>query len=387
MSRYKTGHKQPLFRYSVLARCVAWANISVQVLFPLAVTFTPVMAAHAQHAVQPRLSMENTTVTADNNVEKNVASFAANAGTFLSSQPDSDATRNFITGMATAKANQEIQEWLGKYGTARVKLNVDKDFSLKDSSLEMLYPIYDTPTNMLFTQGAIHRTDDRTQSNIGFGWRHFSGNDWMAGVNTFIDHDLSRSHTRIGVGAEYWRDYLKLSANGYIRASGWKKSPDIEDYQERPANGWDIRAEGYLPAWPQLGASLMYEQYYGDEVGMTGEMDPDCRKCMVWDEEEQDGSLKGFVIDLISLRKTYASLLAKGTWEWQLVDEDTGLLTLKREWEGTSLIAQFNSGQEAQTVSKKGEVLFNALTNQVDRELVIEPKGFVVAAYPILIEE
>lgn len=39
----------------------------------------------------------------------------------------------------------------------------------------------------------------------------------MAGVNTFIDHDLSRSHTRIGVGAEYWRDYLKLSANGYIR--------------------------------------------------------------------------------------------------------------------------------------------------------------------------
>ncbi|EHJ8099757.1 intimin-like adhesin FdeC [Escherichia coli] len=246
MSHYKTGHKQPRFRYSVLARCVAWANISVQVLFPLAVTFTPVMAARAQHAVQPRLSMGNTTVTADNNVEKNVASFAANAGTFLSSQPDSDATRNFITGMATAKANQEIQEWLGKYGTARVKLNVDKDFSLKDSSLEMLYPIYDTPTNMLFTQGAIHRTDDRTQSNIGFGWRHFSGNDWMAGVNTFIDHDLSRSHTRIGVGAEYWRDYLKLSANGYIRA------------------------EGYLPAWPQLGASLMYEQYYGDEVGLFG---------------------------------------------------------------------------------------------------------------------
>ncbi|EET8455453.1 intimin-like adhesin FdeC [Escherichia coli] len=270
MSHYKTGHKQPRFRYSVLTRCVAWANISVQVLFPLAVTFTPVMAARAQHAVQPRLSMGNTTVTADNNVEKNVASFAANAGTFLSSQPDSDATRNFITGMATAKANQEIQEWLGKYGTARVKLNVDKDFSLKDSSLEMLYPIYDTPTNMLFTQGAIHRTDDRTQSNIGFGWRHFSGNDWMAGVNTFIDHDLSRSHTRIGVGAEYWRDYLKLSANGYIRASGWKKSPDVEDYQERPANGWDIRAEGYLPAWPQLGASLMYEQYYGDEVGLFG---------------------------------------------------------------------------------------------------------------------
>ncbi|MED9351385.1 inverse autotransporter beta domain-containing protein [Escherichia marmotae] len=270
MSRLKKAYKQPRFRYSALAHCVAWANISIQVLFPLAVTFTPTMTARAYNAALPRLSTENTAVATDNNADKNIASFAANAGKFLSSQPDSDATRNFVTGMATAKATQEIQEWLGKYGTARVKLNTDKDFSLKDSSLEMLYPIYDTPTDMLFTQGAIHRTDDRTQSNIGFGWRHFSGNDWMAGLNTFIDHDLSRSHTRIGVGAEYWRDYLKLSANGYIRASGWKKSPDIEDYQERPANGWDIRAEGYLPAWPQLGASLMYEQYYGDEVGLFG---------------------------------------------------------------------------------------------------------------------
>ena len=73
---------------------------------------------------------------------------------------------------------------------------------------------------MLLTQGAIHRTDVRTQSNIGFGWRDFSESDWMAGVNTFNDHDLSRSHTRVGVGSEYWRDYLKLSAKGYIRASG-----------------------------------------------------------------------------------------------------------------------------------------------------------------------
>ncbi len=49
----------------------AWrGQIFCASIFPLAVTFTPVMAAHAQHAVQPRLSMGNTTVTADNNVEK-----------------------------------------------------------------------------------------------------------------------------------------------------------------------------------------------------------------------------------------------------------------------------------------------------------------------------
>ncbi|TKT69745.1 adhesin [Escherichia sp. MR] len=43
MSRFKKANKQPRFRYSALAHCVAWANISIQVLFPLAVTFTPTM--------------------------------------------------------------------------------------------------------------------------------------------------------------------------------------------------------------------------------------------------------------------------------------------------------------------------------------------------------
>ncbi len=110
------------------------------------------MAARARHAVQPRLSMGNTTVTADNNVEKNVASFAANAGTFLAVSQIAMRHVTLLPEWPQLKLSQEIQEWLGKYGTARVKLNVDKDFSLKDSSLEMLYPIYDTPTNMLFTQ-------------------------------------------------------------------------------------------------------------------------------------------------------------------------------------------------------------------------------------------
>lgn len=47
MLRLNKTYKQQRFRYSALARCVAWANISVQVLFPLAVTFTLTMAARA----------------------------------------------------------------------------------------------------------------------------------------------------------------------------------------------------------------------------------------------------------------------------------------------------------------------------------------------------
>ncbi|MCW7136047.1 inverse autotransporter beta domain-containing protein [Escherichia coli] len=70
----------------------------------------------------------------------------------------------------------------------------------------------------------------------------------------FFDHDLSRYHSRAGLGAEYWRDYLKLSSNAYIGLTGWRSAPELDnDFEARPANGWDLRAEGWLPAWPQLG--------------------------------------------------------------------------------------------------------------------------------------
>ncbi|MGL4455762.1 MAG: inverse autotransporter beta domain-containing protein, partial [Plesiomonas sp.] len=76
-------------------------------------------------------------------------------------------------------------------------------------------------------------------------------------------------HTRMGVGAEYWRDYVKLSANGYLRLSGWKASDELVDYDERAANGFDLRAEAYLPSHPQLGGKLKYEQYFGNEVALS----------------------------------------------------------------------------------------------------------------------
>ncbi|HFD2502248.1 TPA: inverse autotransporter adhesin YeeJ, partial [Escherichia coli] len=65
------------------------------------------------------------------------------------------------------------------------------------------------------------------------------------------------------------RDYLKLSSNGYLRLTNWRSAPELDnDYEARPANGWDVRAESWLPAWPHLGGKLVYEQYYGDEVAL-----------------------------------------------------------------------------------------------------------------------
>lgn len=70
------------------------------------------------------------------------------------------------------------------------------------------------------------------------------------------------------MGAEYWRDALRFSSNAYLRLSNWQPSPLVQDYDERPANGWDIAVEGWLPAWPQWGAKAKFEQYYGDNVAL-----------------------------------------------------------------------------------------------------------------------
>lgn len=199
-----------------------------------------------------------------------IAEVAQQSGTLLARDMDSEQAASMARGWVASSASAQATDWLSRWGTARVSLGVDEDFSLKSSSFEFLHPWYETPDNLVFSQHTLHRTDDRTQTNHGIGWRYFTSS-WMSGVNMFIDHDLTRYHTRTGMGVEYWRDYLKLSGNGYLRLSNWRSAPELDnDYEARPANGWDLRAEGWLPAWPQLGGKLVYEQYYGDEVALFG---------------------------------------------------------------------------------------------------------------------
>lgn len=195
--------------------------------------------------------------------------YAQQIGTFLTNGGRSSDAQSTATNFLVGKANTSVEQWLNRYGTARFQLNIDHNFSLKNSQFEMLLPVWDDGKRLFFTQGSIHHTDSRTQANLGLGARYSAG-DYMIGSNVFWDYDISRYHSRMGIGVEYWRDYLKLGANGYFRISSWRSSPDIEDYDERPANGWDVRAEGYLPFYPQAGLKLNYEQYYGNEVALFG---------------------------------------------------------------------------------------------------------------------
>ncbi|ADM68301.1 Cyclomaltodextrinase [Paenibacillus polymyxa E681] len=91
--------------------------------------------------------------------------------------------------------------------------------------------------------------------------------------------------------------------------------------------------------------------YYGDEIGLDGDADPGCRKCMEWDTDKQDRELFDFYRELIALRKGHPVL------------RDQGSITfLEAQPEGTSLAYERRNAEEVLLV----------LLNRSDEDHVFE---------------
>jgi len=252
-------------------KLIAWGCILLQLLPPVSGLAMAFPAAASQHM----LPSASTPAGSKDPFQQQLASGAMAVGTTLSDEDrtSSEALSDYARSQAGSAVNSTVEGWLSQFGTVKSQISLDKDFSLSDSSLDMLLPLYDSPRNMLFTQMGARRKDDRTTLNLGIGMRFFPDESWMVGTNAFYDNDITGHNTRLGLGAELWADYLKLSMNGYQRLSSWHASRDFEDYDERPANGFDLQVNAFLPAHPQLGGKLVYEQYYGDEVALFGKDD------------------------------------------------------------------------------------------------------------------
>lgn len=193
------------------------------------------------------------------------------AATMLTQKSDQHVLQQMQDGLknrATSQAANSIEDWLNHFGTARVQLNIDQNGNWDQSSADLLSPLYDNQEALLFAQLGLRAPDSRVTGNMGLGVRTFYLRNWMFGANVFFDNDFSGQNRRIGFGTEAWTNYLKLSVNTYLATSQWHDSQDFDDYEEKAADGFDLRAEGYLPAQPQLGMKIVYEQYYGDKVAL-----------------------------------------------------------------------------------------------------------------------
>ncbi len=114
--------------------------------------------------------------------------------------------------------------------------------------------------------------------------------------------------------------------------------------------------------------------YYGDEIGMDGGNDPDCRKPMNWDEATQDQQLFKFYQQLIQLRLQNADLLTQGEFIWDVIDNDRRIIKFTRLLNDRSIVGTFNIGQQIQTISANGINIFSQ--NYQDEQL--SKYGFII---------
>lgn len=89
--------------------------------------------------------------------------------------------------------------------------------------------------------------------------------------------------------------------------------------------------------------------YYGDEVGLDGENDPGCRKCMEWDKEKQDQELLDYYKRIIKLRHEHAALRT-GSFRFLYAKEQDQVIAYKRADEEEQFIIVVNNGTRRRSV-------------------------------------
>lgn len=85
--------------------------------------------------------------------------------------------------------------------------------------------------------------------------------------------------------------------------------------------------------------------YYGDEIGLAGEFDPDNRRTMIWDPEKQNRELFEFYRTMIALRRKHTALF-NGSFRIQRAEKGSSVLVYERQHGEEHLIVAMNTGSE-----------------------------------------
>ncbi|TPG75890.1 inverse autotransporter beta domain-containing protein, partial [Pseudomonas arsenicoxydans] len=217
--------------------------------------------------------------------EQRLAQAAMQAGQHLDTIQKSEGSLTASDLLAQQAANsasgalsQRAEEILSPFGRAKIGVRTNTETKDVDLDLDYLHPLIEGNDDILFGQVGARQFDERVIGNVGLGYRKEVNPNLVLGANAFIDQDFTRSHTRAGVGAEVWTEQARLAANAYVPVTGWKKSdqnhlntdPEFYDLYERPASGWDARAEIALPGAPKLAGTAKYFQWKGDGVDAFG---------------------------------------------------------------------------------------------------------------------
>lgn len=210
----------------------------------------------------------------------------------------------------------------------------------------------------------------------------------LAMQNLFGSHDTSRIGSAV-VNPSHQQDHgANLQGNRH--------------YEIRKPDASEKRRWQQMVAYQFLAPGAPYI-YYGDEVGMWGADDPDCRKPMLWedlvyepetahpmglsrpiDTVEPDEAMFAFYQQMTSIRRAHPALRT-GAHRVILADDDQMLLGFERTSGDSRIVALFNASDVAATIERtliqtEGRTLEDMLSkDEVEtNSIAIAPRWFRV---------
>lgn len=119
--------------------------------------------------------------------------------------------------------------------------------------------------------------------------------------------------------------------------------------------------------------------YYGDEVGLNGGEDPQCRKCMIWEDEKQNAELFSMYKTMISLRKNNKVLIYG---DYRTLYCKDNVLVFERSYEGETLLIAINNNDEEYNVKTSLDNtvadIFTLEETQLNNGLILKPMKFKI---------
>ncbi|TWO28055.1 inverse autotransporter beta domain-containing protein [Campylobacter hyointestinalis] len=210
---------------------------------------------------------------------------AQTASSIIDKKDKSNAIKSFAANYITGKINEEMIGYIENYAKgarAEINLRVDTKENNIAGTTKILIPYTtDDFQKTVFAQTGVGEFyNNRWISHAGAGIRFFPDaksytdvGNLMFGFNTVYDYDLSRYHQRLSVGAEVMYKNLLLTGNLYERLTSWRNSKDFESgyVEERPANGWDLKAKFAIPNYERLAFTAGVQKWRGDRVALFGD--------------------------------------------------------------------------------------------------------------------
>ena len=198
---------------------------------------------------------------------------------------------------------------------------------------------------------------------VGEVWHYagdfLEGDEWDSVMNYPFYHsvrDLVATGSR--TPSEFLEDlgFLRGNLNRKLESYLWNFIDTHDTTRFRHTAGEDSRKQRLaaallllLPGMPMI--------YYGDEVGINGISDSDCRRGMLWDETRQDWDMLIWYQKLIQLRHR-ESVLTEGSLLEQYTVDNNGLLVMVRQLEHRCVTLVFHT--------KEGIVFLPELQGQFD---------------------